>query len=503
MNRRSIKWLAGLGVSVLLVFLALALALPRLIDSEAMKEKARAFVSRQARGAIAMEKMEVSWFPQPAIVIRGATLSFPDNIDGSFQSITVYPSLRALMVGRIVVSRLVLERPAVTARWAARPEDPLDLEDVEKALRAILAIGAAAEPPLVIRIEDGSAMLRVGNRAAVEIKDLSARLVAGPRELSIDASAVSNISDRIRVEVRISGEDLVTRGTVSIEHLRLRSAMASLLSHPIEHIEDGDVSVNLALRSKGTRTINVQVDARQPSVVLSRGGDRVVIKAHRAKGAVAYDNGSIRATLEQLDVVSPRLSVSGEISLDQQPSAVRMKLEGRQIDVSEVRDAALKIADRSGDVAGVFHALRGGTIPAMKLEASGPSLADAMRAKNLRMTGHLREGTLFVPGPALDLRDVDGDVVMSGGIVEANDLRASLRGMKARDGKLKFRLEGDKAPFHLDIAAQADAAELRVLLLRLVKDDALKEEIVKIQNVDGEVSGRLSLGESLDALAAS
>ena len=502
-NRRGIKWLVGLAASLLLVFLALALALPRFIDSEAMKEKARAFVSRQAPGAIGIEKMEVSWFPRPAIVVRGATVSIPDNLDGTVQSIRAYPSVRALMVGRIVVSRLVLERPAVTARWAARPEEPLDLEDIEKTLRAVLAIGAAAAPPLVIRIDDGSAMLRIGNRAAVEIKDLHARLVAGPRELSIAAAASSNISDRIRVEVRISGENLVTEGTVAIEHLRLRNAMASLLSQPIEHIEDGDVSLNLALRSMGTRTINVQVDAPQPSVVLARGGDRVAIKAHRAKGAVAYEKGSIRATLEQLDLVSPRLSVSGEMSLDQQSSGVRMRLEGRQIDVSGVRDAALKIAGHSGAVAGVFHTLRGGTIPEMKLEGSGPSLADAMRAKNIRMTGQLREGKLFVPGAALDLNDVDGAVVISGGILEANEFRASLGGIKGRDGKLKLGLEGENAPFRLDIEAQADAAELRALLLRFVKDDELKGELLKIHDVEGEVSGRLSLGENLDALAPS
>jgi hypothetical protein len=488
---------------LLIVFLALALALPRIIDSEAVKERVRAFVSRQARGAIGIEKMEVSWFPRPALVIRGATVSIPENIDGTVQSVTLYPSLPALIVGRVVVSRLVLERPAVTARWAARPEGLLDLEDIEKALRAVLAAGAAAAPRLVIRIDDGAAMLTIGDRAAVEIKELNARLVAWPQEVSIDASAVSNISGRLRVEAQISGEDLVTEGKLSIEHLRLRNAMASLLSRPIEHIEDGDVSLNLALRSKGTRTIDVQVDALEPSVILTRGGDRVAIRAQRAKGTLAYDNGSIRAKLEQVDLVSPRLSVSGELSRDRQPAGVRMKLEGRQIDVSEVRQAALKSAGDSAAVAGVFQIVLGGTIPEMKLEASGPSLADAMRARNIRIAGRLREGKLFVPGPALDLSDVDGAVVMSGGVLEAKDLRASLGGMKGWDGKLKLGLEGDRAPFHLDIAAQTDAAELRALLLRLTKDDALKAEIVKIHNVDGEVSGRLSLGETLDALAPS
>jgi hypothetical protein len=445
----------------------------------------------------------VSWLPWPAIVIRGATVSIPDYMDGTVQSITVYPSLGALMVGRIIVSRLVLERPAVTARWPARPEVPLDLEDIEKTLRAVLAIGAAAAPRLVIRVDGGSATLRVGNRASVEIRDLHARVVPRPQELSIDASAVSNVSDRFRFAVRVSGEDLVTEGKVSIEHLRLRNAMASLLSHPIEPIEDGDVSLDLALRSTGTRSVDVQVDAPQASVVMAQGGDRVAIKADRAKGAVVYEKGNLRATLEKLDLLSPRLSVSGEMSLDQQPSAVRMKLEGRRIDVSGVRDAVVKMSAHSGAADGVFQILRGGTIPAMKFEASGPLLGDAMRAKNIRMSGHLRDGKLFVPGAALDINDVDGAVVMSGGILEAKDLRASIGGIKGREGKLKFGLEGDKAPFHLDIAAEADAAEVRPLLLRLVKDDALNREILKIHNVSGEVSGRLSLGESLDALAAS
>jgi hypothetical protein len=500
-NRRGITWLAGLATSLLVVFVTLALVLPRIIDSETVKEKVRAFLSRQARGAVGLQKIEVSWLSGPAVVIRGATVSIPHKIDGSVQSITVYPSLTALIVGHVVVSEVVLERPTVAARWAARPEEPLGLEDIEKVLRDLLAVKAAAKSRLVLRIDDGSAMFTIGNRAAVEIKDLRARFVARPQELSIRASATSNLSDRFRLEACISGEDLAIEGRLSIEHLRVRSAMASLLSRPIERIEDGDVSVNVSLRSKGTRNINMELDARHPSVILAGAGERVVIKARRAKGAVAYEQGSIRARLEQLDLVSPRLSVSGEMSLDQPSAAVRMKLEGRQMDVSEARQVLLDIAGHSGAVADVFHVLRGGTVPEMELETSGSSLDDAMHAKKMRIAGRLRGGKIFVPGFALDLSDVDGAVVMTGGILEARGLRASLGEIKGWDGKLKLGLEGEGAPFELDIAAQADAGELRTLLFRLVKDGALKAEIAKIHDVEGAVSGRFSLGQSVHALA--
>jgi hypothetical protein len=45
------------------------------------------------------------------------------------------------------------------------------------------------------------------------------------------------------------------------------------------------------------------------------------------------------------------------------------------------------------------------------------------------------------------------------------------------------------------------AAEVRSALLRLVKDAAIHREISKIDKVEGELAGRLILGERLDAIA--
>ncbi len=49
---------------------------------------------------------------------------------------------------------------------------------------------------------------------------------------------------------------------------------------------------------------------------------------------------------------------------------------------------------------------------------------------------------------------------------------------------------------------EADARELQALLVRHVKDPAFQKELSRIRHVDGSLSGRLVLGETLDAISA-
>ncbi len=47
---------------------------------------------------------------------------------------------------------------------------------------------------------------------------------------------------------------------------------------------------------------------------------------------------------------------------------------------------------------------------------------------------------------------------------------------------------------------QADAAELRSLLLRVVENEDFRKEVSKLRDVKGNLSGRLILGERIDSI---
>ena len=95
---------------------------------------------------------------------------------------------------------------------------------------------------------------------------------------------------------------------------------------------------------------------------------------------------------------------------------------------------------------------------------------------------------------------MSGPFVVSRGVLEANQFSARLGKIQGRDGVVRVGLEGKSAPFHLDMMVQADATELRSLLLRVVENEDFRKEVSKLRDVKGNLSGRLILGERIDSI---
>ena len=118
------------------------------------------------------------------------------------------------------------------------------------------------------------------------------------------------------------------------------------------------------------------------------------------------------------------------------------------------------------------------------------------------VTANVRGGKIFVPGPDLDLENVNGAVLISAGVLECTKCSATLEKAKGRDGALRVGLANPSGPFHLDIRVDTDAKDLQSLLVRHVPDATFRKEVARFRDVAGSLSGRLVLGETLDAISA-
>jgi hypothetical protein len=84
MNKpRVIRGVALLAGFFLMALFALILLLPMIIDSEAVKAKAFAFIAEKTNGSARFEKIHLLWFPRPAVVVRDAAIAFGKEIDGN------------------------------------------------------------------------------------------------------------------------------------------------------------------------------------------------------------------------------------------------------------------------------------------------------------------------------------------------------------------------------------------------------------------------------------
>jgi hypothetical protein len=497
---RIIKWLAGLGGLCVVLVLGLALLLPRIVDSQAVRDKIRAFLLTKTNGNVAIENIDLKWFPRPAVVIRGASLAFGDKVGGKVQSLEVYPSLRGLLTGNLDISRVEVASPALSVRLPEPGEEPFNIDEIEGQIRSLLASMASAIPGMAVTVSGASAEVRIGDRPLVMITGLDGRLVAPPGEMNLQFSSRANIFDSLRVEGRINGETLTTKGQIKVENLRLKESMASLLPWLDDYVESGKLNLNLSLTSVGLKNIKAEIAGALPSLELVRRDRKAAIEGSTFKGVISRDDGIVNAVIERLDLASPRLTVAGEITVDPASSS-SLKLVGTDLDVSPIREWTLKIAGDVGVIEDIFRHVKAGKIPEITVQTAGPSFAELW--KNIGVTGTLRDGNILTYPLDIDLEEVSGLFVFSGGIFEAKQFSARSGKMQQSDGTLRLGFEGKNAPFHLDIMIDADAAELHSFLFRVLKDEGMRKELSSVRNIEGNLSGRLVLGDKIDSLSAS
>ena len=121
-----------------------------------------------------------------------------------------------------------------------------------------------------------------------------------------------------------------------------------------DYIGSGSASLNVGLTSTGLKTIKTEINGTLPSLGLVRGNKKTVIEGSTFKAVVSRDDGIVNAVIDQLDLVSPRLTATGELTVDSASSAVTAKLVGRDLDVSRIRASALEIAGDIGARRGHF-----------------------------------------------------------------------------------------------------------------------------------------------------
>jgi AsmA-like C-terminal region len=129
---------------------------------------------------------------------------------------------------------------------------------------------------------------------------------------------------------------------------------------------------------------------------------------------------------------------------------------------------------------------------------TGTIETEGLRKLEARAT--LTGSTFTVPEIDLRLVEVGGEVSLTGGVLTGQGLSARLGNSRVRGGTLRMGITDRDAPFHAELPADADLAELQPLLRRLVRNERFREEIDRIHEVRGTASGRLTLGEHLSAI---
>ena len=206
---------------------------------------------------------------------------------------------------------------------------------------------------------------------------------------------------------------------------------------------------------------------------------------------------SVALTIDRLSSKDPGLSLSAVLRVNPAANTISLEAKGKGMDVSPLRKAALDLAGDVPVVQSIFTYLRGGNVEKIAFQSKGNSLEDLGGTFNINIQGSLTKGEVFVPGPRLAFREVEGKCDIANGILKASDVTGVIGRSRVKNGALSVGLKGADAPFHLDAAVSADLNDVNVILRNVVKDRDFLEELGHVRSINGKAEGRLVLGESL------
>ena len=495
---RSFLFLSTVAGIAFIIIVAGAWLLPRLVDSQLIHDKISAQFATKSQGRLSFKKLEILWFPRPRAVFENVAIALNGETRGAIRSVEIYPSIFELLRGRWVVREAMLKNPQVHTRTPPRSAKSFVLD--EEQIRAALIALAKQLPASRMALSEGSVEVAIGDQAPLILENVQAQIIDSSGELQYELESKSNLWEQVNIVGRTSPQNLALQLDLDVRRFKIKDALQLLGSPLADHLQAGDTSFKVKMAGAGARQLQASIDGSVGPLVLAGQGSSANIEAKKIKGTITYQNGNVEADMGELDFAAPRLRASGKISAHTNSCATDIRL--RDGDIAQLRDLVQRLAGDRENIRTLLRHVFAGTVSDMNFHSSAPLCAELATNKNLNFTATIRNAQIVVPNPRLEFTNVSGAIRFADATLEGKDITAALGSAKGWNGQLRMGPQGATTPFYLDIEVQSGAPELRSILLKLVSDD-FRKEILKLQRVEGELTGRVILGETLTAISPS
>ncbi len=459
MNRgtKIVAWTLGAAGLFAVILLAAAALLPRVLGSESVRGRILDAASREAGGPVTFERLEVILFPRPGVVVRRPAFAIPGKSAGAMESLAVYPELLPLLAGTFRVSRIEARAPSINVALPARirkaGENPVSIAELEGKIASLLADAASRAPGLEVAVREGRLDLSEEGRTVFSFHDADGRLEFRREGVTVRFACRSDSFDRLSASGTLDPKRFRGGGRINVARLRPRALAGSLV--PKRALFDADSAADLAIvfRTDGIGVLEANVEVSTSS------------------------NLELTARL-LLDRITPRVEVDAGI---------------RDADIAALREAALALAGDVPAVREICGIARTGRIRSATVRSRGKATEELGHVENIVASARLVDGSILVPGIALEIGSARGDLSLAKGILEGRGLSGRVGKSELRNGFLTLGLAGRNPLFRLETWARADLSELPPLLSRLIGTQSARDAISRIEDPRGTAEGRLIL----------
>jgi hypothetical protein len=492
--RKILLWLTAGLVALTIFSIVVISVLPRLINSEPLKGIIEARLSTELGAHISYKSADSFLLPRPSVIFRNGTVIYRDRMRGSFDALGVRLKILSLLRGDLDVSSLRLTAPKFRVRLEHREEKKMPtLAEVRITLLPLFKTLGEKVPNLEVVIEKGTLTLLEENHPVFLFSGLDADILLPPKGPKIRITGSSNFAEALTLLLKIDPSRLSGNGEIDFRQLQMKPIFAYFAPHGPVKVEGSVTDLNLHFKTAEMETIEGEGSSSLSPLTLMRKGKRLTIRGKTLRGDFRVSDDLLDVSLRELELLDPRVTLTATLLVDRTAGQISMNIEGGGIDVRTMREAAYSFAGDVPVVRSIFGYVRNGAIPHVTVSSQAPSFDTLGNTENIRISGSIEKGEVFVEGPHLDFRNVYGSCDIIHGMLEGKGIDAVLEGSRLRDGKLKVGLTGTVVPLILDANVSVDLTMLQDLLSRLLKNKEVVHEISLMTGVKGRARGRLTM----------
>ncbi len=499
------------GVLVVLIVSLLLAVIPVLLERWINNYDLRSAFHEATGGTISTGTLKLRVFPTPHLIIPAGDLDLPELVSGSWQEIRIHPDFKSILSEQIQFHKIRIVAPDVQLRASPIPEvegqtpvalDRLTAEHLHRILMAAShQMGNGMQwlvthaPKARVRVRAGRLHLPENTAvAAFSFHDIDAQLTLPPEALHLELDCKSNMLRALRVTGEVAADTLAGQLTLWFNNLNAeRLANLTGLGPSLNRV-DGLLSGHMSVDLKGPSQLESHISFRLPQLVLQRREAPVTVQNAFVDGTAVFNESTFRFDLARLYAEQPRLNLTGHLQVGGDISGLRVHLVGSQIDIAEARQATLSLVGDSQRAVDIFDVLRAGSVPWISWRTEGARIGDLAVFRNMKLTGEVQTGELYIPAADLKLTDVNGVADIADGVLRGEGLSARDVTTTGRDGRLWIDFEPDDIPFFLEIDTHLqDAGHLPPRLLQWVDDSPFRSELKRLRQVRGEARGTLIL----------
>ncbi len=505
-KRRKILFLfISLAGIILCLSIILLIVTPQLINLETVREKIKSQYAKEVGGQIEYEYLKLVILPRPRVVISDVEFTMPDTVDGTLESLDIYPKILPLFTGNLRIAMLRSRSPRINIRFPEKSDDDREAPKAVSADRlqdrfisTIRSLPELKIPAIVLRIRNGRTQFFEGNKRVFILQSINGNIKRRANRIEFDFKCQSNFWESMVMKGRYEEPGFLIKSQIQLNHFRPHALIDSIYPDSTLKMTNARTNLTLDLQTDGPERLQAKIKGSIPYLHLRHGNKDLKLNDAGFECEYQFNNNVVTLSLSQLNLKDPRVSLSGRLHANPKLPGVQLELEGKQVDVETTQRIALALTENTAKVDEVFEIMQSGVFQRVTLKAQGASLADLADERNFVIAGNMMGGKIFVPNGQLNLVDVTGDAKIVNGILLGENVTARMGNSSGTKGKLAIPLTDDTAPFHIEGLIQADLSQLPAVLTRLVDNDELKKELTLIDKLNGSAVGMLVLGEDLN-----